>query len=86
VLYGVFDGLTELAHRLGEWDRRRIGEALGRWREHPHEKVRRKAAFLAALVGTPEALRELGVSPEGVPEDVAERRRFLRRILEEKGS
>jgi hypothetical protein len=89
VLYGVFDGLTELAHRLGEWDRRRIGEALGRWREHPHEKVRRKAAFLAALVGTPEeaaeALRELGVSREEVPEDVAERRRFLRQILEEKG-
>jgi hypothetical protein len=89
VLYGVFDGLTELAHRLGEWDRRRIGEALGRWREHPHEKVRRKAAFLAALVGTPEeaakVLSELDVSPEGVPEDVAERRRFLWQILEEKG-
>jgi len=89
VLYGVFDGLTELAHRLGEWDRRQIGEALGRWLKHPHEKVRRKAAFLAALVGTPEeaaeALRELSVPPEGVPEDVAERRRFLRQILEEKG-
>ena len=86
VLYGVLEGLIELAHRLGERDRRRVREALRDWLRDSREKIRMKAAFLMALIGEPEevaeALTRLGVPQEGIPEDIAERRLFLRRVLE----
>jgi len=88
LLYGVFEGLIELAHRLGERDRKRVGETLKNWLQNPREKVRMKAAFLMALIGEPmeavEALRKLGVSQEELPKEIPERRQFLQQILEAK--
>jgi hypothetical protein len=86
VLYGVLEGLIELAHRLEERDRRWARAALRDWLRDSREKIRIKAAFLMALIGEPaevaEALTMLGVPQEGIPEDIAERRQFLRRVLE----
>jgi alkanesulfonate monooxygenase SsuD/methylene tetrahydromethanopterin reductase-like flavin-dependent oxidoreductase (luciferase family) len=63
-----------------------VREALRDWLRDSREKIRMKAAFLMALIGEPEevaeALTRLGVPQEGIPEDIAERRLFLRRVLE----